>query len=60
MNTMELTDEERELVEAYRRADHVTRRSIRVVAFEKWEPVPQPESGRIIATNTARSFSDLR
>jgi len=59
-HTMELTTEEREIILAYRRADQITRRNIRVIAFDRDEPVPCRETGRVVAINTARSFSDLR
>ena len=56
---IELTDEEQALITAYRQASEQARRNIRVLAFDRWEPAPSP-AGRIIATNTARGFSDLR
>lgn len=64
-HTMELTDEERELILAYRQAGQVERRNIRVLAFMKWEPNPgmkeeRIDNGRIVAINTARSFRGLR
>ena len=58
-HTMELTDEEKELILAYRRGDPIEKRNIRVVAFMRPEPAPSAR-GRIVASNTARSFRDLR